>query len=153
MEELPYGISGFYNSDESKPPEMDVNKYKKLCIEFARKLGGELLEFTDSLYPANFHKARFTLPTKDICLVMNKHYPLLAFANTVEEMKIRFIDYPEESKAVPEEYSVLTAETLEARVPENFAELPGNKMNKGEIEKVNYWKPETIGQIVFNFWD
>lgn len=153
MGELPYGVSGFYNSDEPKPPEMDVNRYKELCSELARKLDGELLEFIDSLYPANFHKAHFTLPTKNICLVMNKHYPLLAFANTVEEMKIEFIDYAEGTKAVPEEYKVLTAEALEAKVPENFAELPGNKMNKGEIEQINYWKPGTVGEIVYNFWD
>jgi len=151
--ELPYGVSGFYDSDEPKPPEMDVSKYKELCDELAKKLDGEMLEFTDSLYPANFHKAYFKLPAKSVCLVMNKHYPLLAFATTVEALKIKFIDYPEATEAVPEEYTVLTAEALEAKVPENLAELPGNQISKGEIRQINYWKPETVGQIVFNFWD
>ncbi|XKE95590.1 hypothetical protein LG326_04425 [Metaplanococcus flavidus] len=151
--ELPYGISGFYNSDEPKPPEVDVSEYKKICYDFAEKLNGEVLEFTDSLYPANFHKAFFKLPETDVCLVMNKHYPILAFAKTVEALKIQFINFPEGTAAVPDGYTVLPSELLEAPVPENLNELPGEGLNKGEIEQIKYWKPETVGQIIFNFWD
>lgn len=154
--ELPYGISGFYNSDEPKPPEMDVIAYKKMCYEIAKKLGGELRDFKDSLYPANFYKAYFKLPANSICLVMNKHYPLLAFTNTVEvgeAMKFQFLNFPEGKKEVPREYTVLSAETLESEVPENIEELRDHSLNKGDLEQIKYWKPETIGQIIFNFWD
>ncbi|TAA69547.1 hypothetical protein D2910_09460 [Planomicrobium okeanokoites] len=151
--ELPYGISGFYNSDEPKPPEVDVSEYKKLCDDFAEKLNGQVLEFTDTLYPANFHKAFFELPGTNICLVMNKHYPVLAFAKTVEALKIEFINFSEGAQAIPEDYTVLTADILEAAVPENLNELPGEELNNGDKEQIKYWKPETIGQIIFNFWD
>lgn len=154
--ELPYGISGFYNSDEPKPPEMDVSKYKELSYDLARKLDGELLDFVDSLYPANFYKAYFKLPARNICLIMNKHYPMLAFANTVEvgnAIKFEFLDFPEGKKEVPGQYTVLSAEMLDSEVPKNIDELPENKLNKGDIEQIKYWKPETIGQIIFNFWD
>lgn len=151
--ELPYGVSGFYNSDEKKAPEIDVSKYEELCYGLARDLGGELLEFSDSLYPANFYKADFKLPELNICLVMNKHYPIIAFATAVEDMKIGFIDYAKGTKAVPEEFTVLPAEFLETSMPESLAEFRGNGLNKGEIEQIKYWKPETVGQIVFNFWD
>lgn len=151
--ELPYGISGFYNSDEPKPPEVDVSKYKELCDELARKLGGEVLEFTDALYPANFNKAYFRFPEKHVCLVMNKHYPMLAFATTVEALKIQFINFPEGASEIPDEFTVLSPDALEAGVPEDLAELPNQQLNKGEVEQVTYWKPQTVGQIIFNFWD
>ncbi|TAA69739.1 hypothetical protein [Planococcus salinarum] len=150
---LLYGISGFYNSDEPKPPEVDVRKYEEMCYELAEKLGGEVLEFTDSLYPANFNKAYFRFPGKNVCLVMNKHYPVLAFAKTVEAMKIEFIDFPEGSAEIPGEYTVLTRDVLEADVPDNLTELLGHGLNKGEMEQIRYWKPETVGQVIFNFWN
>lgn len=150
--ELPYGVSGFYNSDEPKPPEMDVKKYKDMCYELARKLGGELAEFNYSLYPANFHKAHFKFPTQQVCLLMNKHYPLLAFAKTVETMKIEFLDFSDGENAIPDEYTVLSAEALESEVP-NTARVAGAEMNKGTARQIKYWKPGTFGQIIFNFWD
>lgn len=150
---LPYGISGFYNSDEPKPPEKNIVKYKELCHGLARTLEGELLEFSDTLHPANFYKADFKFPALNICLVMNKHYPIIAFATAVEDMKIEFIDYNEGKEAVPAEFRVLPASILEVPVPENLEDLPDNQLNQGEIEQIKYWKPETVGQIIFNFWD
>lgn len=151
--ELPYGISGFYNSDEPKPPEMNIVKYKELCHGLARTLEGELLEFSDTLYPANFYKAVFNLPALNICLVMNKHYPIIAFARAVEAVKIEFIDYDAGKNAVPDEFTVLPTSILEVPVTGNMEDLPVNQLNKGEIEQIKYWKPETVGQIIFNFWD
>lgn len=150
---LPYGVTGFYNSDEQKPPEMELSEYKELCNGIARKLNGELLEFSDTLYPANFYKADFKLPALNICLVMNKHYPIVAFATAVEDLKIQFIDYAEGAAEVPEEFTVLPVPVLETPVPKNLEKLPENDLNKGEIDQIQYWKPETIGDIIFNFWD
>lgn len=151
--ELPYGVSGFYNSDEEKPPAVEGSRYKELCYELATNLDGELLEFADSLYPSNFYKADFKFPALNICLVMNKHYPILSFATAVEDLKIQFIDYPAGTEAIPKDFTVLSAEFLEMPVPEKLDEFPDNKLNKGEFKQINYWKPEIIGQIVFNFWD
>lgn len=150
---LPYAVSGFYNSDEPKPPEMDVRKYKELCDVLAEELNGELVEFNDSLYPANFHKAHFKFPEYSICLLMNKHYPLLAFAVTVETMKIEFLDFPEGTKVIPDEYTVLTNDILDAKLSGNMKERAINELNQGTIRQITYWKPETVGQVVFNFWD
>ncbi|WP_422122546.1 hypothetical protein DHX103_12155 [Planococcus sp. X10-3] len=151
--ELPYGISGFYNSDEPKPPEMDVVKYKELCYKIAKDLEAESPEFVESLYPANFYKAVFQLPEKKICLVMNKHYPFLAFAKTAEAERIEFIDYPPGNEAMPEGFTVLPTAELEAPVPKTMDDLPDLRLNKGELDQIKYWKPETIGQIIFNYWD
>lgn len=151
--ELPYGVSGFYHSDEPKPPDMEVGKYKKLCDALANELNGELTDFNDSLYPANFHKAHFKFPEREICLLMNKHYPLLAFAVTVETMKIEFLDFPQGAQVIPDEYSVLPVAALAAKVTEQMGEKLEHELNKGTVQQIRYWKPETVGQIIFNFWD
>lgn len=151
--QLPAGVSGFYDSDEHKPPEFDVAKYKELCHRLARDMGAQLQEFTDSLYPANFHKALFHFQEKDICLVMNKHYPLLAFANTADSVKVDFINFPAGNSSISEDFKVLPKEKLETPVPKNPDELRNSGLNKGEIEQIKYWKPERLGEVVFNFWD
>lgn len=150
---LPAGVSGFYDSDEQKPSEIDVAKYKELCHRLARDLGAELQEFADSLYPANFHKALFHFPEEDICLVMNKHYPLLAFAKTADTVKVEFIDYPAGNGAISDDFTVLSKDELEIPVPKNSDELKSGGLNNGEIKQIKYWKPERLGEIVFNFWD
>lgn len=151
--EIPSGVSGFYNSAEQKPPEMDVREYKGLCYGLAQDLGGEVLEFVDSLYPANFYKADFEMPSGPVSLVMNKHYPILAFATAVDAVKIEFIDYPFGIEPLPEGYTVLPAAALDVPVPGSLDKLPSNQLNEGEIEQIKYWKPESVGQILFNFWD
>lgn len=150
---IPYGVSGFYNSDERKPPEIDVAKYKELCYQLARALGAELQEFHESLYPANFYKAVFLLGEKNICLVMNKHYPLLAFADIADAVRIEFIDYPPGNGVIPEGFKVLAVAELETPVPRNVDDLQSAGLNQGEIQQIKYWKPDTLGQIIFNFWD
>lgn len=151
--ELPAGVSGFYNSDEEKPPEIDVAKYKELCHRLARDTGAQLKEFTDSLYPANFHKALLHFREKDICLVMNKHFPLLAFAKTAEAVKVEFIDFPEGTGAISGDFTLLSKNELEIPVPKDSDELKSRGLNQGEIEQVKFWKPDRLGEIVFNFWD
>lgn len=150
---LPYGVTGFYNSAEEKPPVIDLKKYKELSHGLARKLGGQLVEFEESIYAANFHKAVFQLPQMTLCLVMNSHYPIVAFATAVDAMKIEFIDYPAGNEALPEEFTVFSVSELEFPVPEDIRKIADWGLNKGEIEQVKYWKPETVGQILFNFWD
>lgn len=151
--QLPAGVSGFYSSDEQKPPEIDVAKYKELCHRLARDKGAKLQEFSDSLYPANFYKALFHFGDEDICLVMNKHYPLLAFAKTADAVKVEFIDYPDGTEAISGEFTVLSKDELETPVPKNPEELKSSGLNKGEIKQIKYWKPDRLGEIVFNFWD
>jgi len=28
-----------------------------------------------------------------------------------------------------------------------------NNLNKAEVAQMKYWKPQRIGDIIFNFWD
>jgi hypothetical protein len=28
-----------------------------------------------------------------------------------------------------------------------------NELNSAELKQIAYWKPETIGELIFNFWD
>lgn len=127
--------------------------YKELCHRLARDMGADLLDFVESLYPANFYKAVFHFQAGDICLVLNKHYPLLAFAKTADSVKIEFIDYPDGKALISDDYTVLSKNELDAPVPKNSDELRSGGLNKGEVKQIKYWKPERMGEIVFNFWD
>ncbi len=67
------------------------------------------------------------------------------------ETAINFVDAP----ALAEEfrgfdcYDILSASELMQRVTkETLSELSDAEMNQ-----VKYWKPKTIGEFIFNFWD
>lgn len=38
-------------------------------------------------------------------------------------------------------------------VPFNQNLIKKTELNSAELEQIAYWKPETVGQIIFNYWD
>ena len=44
--------------------------------------------------------------------------------------------------------NVLTQPELE----QSWYDIVG-ELSKAELEQIKYWKPNTVGDIIFNFWD
>ncbi|NGY89580.1 hypothetical protein F3K44_02630 [Bacillus megaterium] len=91
-------------------------------------------------------------------MLLNAYYPFLALASTVEFQHINFIDDPALSKDFMPLYKVLSKEELSE--PSNIRKSKGklslenkNKLNSSELEQIFYWKPKTVGEVIFNFWD
>ncbi|MCE4093293.1 hypothetical protein [Priestia megaterium] len=82
-------------------------------------------------------------------------YPL---ASTVEFQHINFIDDPALSKDFMPLYKVLSKEELneplDIRNSKGKVSLENkNNLNSSELEQIFYWKPNTVGEVMFNFWD
>lgn len=107
------GISGFYNSeiDESL---VDISHFKKQCYALANHVGGKLVTVSD-LQATNFYCADLQINEKEIHILLNGIYPLIAIASRVEHMNIIFIDDQTLSngiKAYSTEYRVLQLREL-----------------------------------------
>ena len=91
-------------------------------------------------------------------ILLNVHYPFMTFANEVEYGKIAFINEPELDKLFGSIYNVLgTKELNEPAILKLGSKQTilqnENDFNKDELKQVAYWKPKTIGEIIFNYWD
>jgi hypothetical protein len=146
---LPNGVSGFYDSEANKPPQIDGKQFKQLCCHFAASNGGKVMGFKSPHSSANFYNAQVEIFGLVFYIMLNEHYPYLAFAAAIESGDIQFVDIPVLSEQFSLYYHVL--DTKELSVP--IKDKHKSELNSAELQQISYWKPEKIGQVLFNFWD
>ncbi len=149
--ELSSGITGFFNSKINKPPQVDEKQFKQLCFAFVLDNKGRIIKFHSSQNVTNFYYAQVEIRGIGFYILLNKHYPYLAFASVIELENIQFIDIPVSSNPFAPFYKVLDTYNLNLSI-EPF--LQGeNTLNSAELKQISYWKPKTMGQVIFNYWD
>jgi hypothetical protein len=149
------GISGFLINDL---PEVDSSQFKNLCYSLANITHGKLVSFEIPNVSQNFYKAELKLDDESIFILLNSTYPIVAFAFSVEYFNIKFIDHPHSNliETFNNEFTIATAyELVEHIVVDERTQtvLNKNHLNKSELSQIFYWKPKTVGDVVFNFWD
>ena len=97
---LPYGVTGFYNAKHDKPPTIDAKQFKQVCFSLISRNGGNVLDFKEPQVATNFFDVEANIFNKHLHILLNVHYPYMAFAFDVEYGKITFIDEPEFSNSL-----------------------------------------------------
>lgn len=87
-------------------------------------------------------------------VLLNNHFPIISFAvppNDRETGPLRFMDCEELGNVfrTSGRYEVMRRDELESAV--NKSEL--QQLRPAEIEQADYWQPQRVGDVVFNFWD
>lgn len=154
---LPNGITGFYEN-HNEPPMIDGKQFKQICFNLIKSYGGTILEFKEPREKTNFFDVEVNVFNKYFHILLNAHYPLLAFASFVNFGEINFCDEPQLNKEFSPYYSVLG--TMELNEPisiksesKNSSIQNENELNSAELKQLAYWKPERIGDVIFNYWD
>jgi hypothetical protein len=142
---LPKGITGFRSIKDKELPLMDSIQFKQLCHTFVRELGGEIKEFSFS--HGNYLSVEYMLRGESYFVFLNCHHPFVAFALRREEFS--FLDNPVLTAKYQPYYTVLTKEYLDTPLSLEYL----SSLSKAELEQVSYWKPETVGEVIFNHWD
>lgn len=122
-----------------------------MCFDFVSRKGGKVISVSPPLYPANFYCAQVEISRELIYILLNEHYPYLTFVSSVEFEDIKFIDVPALHALFDAFYQVTGTVELNASVDQSL--LMKMELNSAEVEQIAYWKPRTIGQIIFNYWD
>jgi hypothetical protein len=149
------GITGFRHVDDEPLPVTDSPAFHGHCHEIARRVEGKLVAGGASLngVERNFIYQMLAIPAGQVAVLLNAHYPVIAFAHPLNagEVSLHFMD----SGALAEAfrffgvYEVLGLAELEAPLhQEAFGEL-----SAAELEQLKYWKPRRVGDLIFNFWD
>lgn len=144
---LPNGVSGFYDSEANKPPQIDGKKFKQLCYHFAACNGGKVINFNLSHSSTNFYYAQVEIFDLVFYILLNEHYPYLAFTAAIESGDIQFVDIPALSEQFSLYYRVLDTKELSVHIEDKHK----SELNSAELQQISYWKPEKIGQVLFNF--
>lgn len=154
---IPNGVTGFYSANQIKPPTIDVKQFKQICFSLISRNGGEILDFKEPQVATNIFDVKAKVFNNHLHILLNEHYPIMAFAIDVEYGKITFIDELELFKQFSSFYNVLDTKELNEPVILRLGSKKGivqneNELNSDELEQITYWKPERIGEIIYNYW-
>ena len=149
---LPCGITGFWRVGEQPPPATDINTFCRHCYEAARKLGGHVLSIEKPNH-RSFAVGTLAFPADQVAVLLNAQYPIIGFAEPAMsgELSLRFRDSAVLAEVFHElrVYAVLSASELERRPTSgDFGAL-----SEAELAQVAYWRPQRVGDVIFNYWD
>ncbi|MDQ0216667.1 hypothetical protein J2S13_003141 [Oikeobacillus pervagus] len=151
------GITGFHDAKSEQIPIVDQKQFKQLCFSVLFRIEGTVVEIKDQCCHGNFIDVEVSLQGTKLHILLNKYYPIVAFASYVDFDNITFIDEPKLSEEFCSSYQVLSCRDLNKPVSLKLGAktclLNENELNQAELKQVAYWKPRTIGEIVFNQWD
>ncbi|HEY1011178.1 MAG TPA: hypothetical protein VGE07_00640 [Herpetosiphonaceae bacterium] len=149
--ELPRGVTGFWQHGGEALSSRDIRPFKALAHSLARAMGAQLAHWATWPDPGrNYAAATFRAGAAELCLLGHQIHPLAAWAAGDGSAPRRFLDLPawdDELRAAG--LAALPAAFLEAPVePIWLAQL-----DSAELRQIRHWRPQRMGDLVFNEWD
>lgn len=132
---LPRGITGFCSARDQPLPTTDFRLFKATCYELAREFGLMQPQREASCF-----------------IICNAYYWYLGFLEALPPKPSTFVNIADWAawfvrrqptwRMLSRDELTSTAEGAACR-----------NLEKPELDQVKYWKPVSIGEIVFNYWD
>ncbi|RAK29211.1 hypothetical protein B0I29_1182 [Actinoplanes lutulentus] len=145
-------MTGFCSGKELKLPEVPVRTFRDGCYAAARAAGGAVERVFESAYPRNFHSAAIVAPNDRIAILCNAVYPWIAFAGAgAGDLESKaFVDPPAWAAAFAEiGFVVMSRQVLGSPL----GSVDTAALGKAEWLQIDSWRPASVGEAVFNFWD
>ena len=147
---LPPGATGF-----NPPPgvQADLSAFTALCHQAARAIDATVTAVTPAGVTPDFHTVEITNVQHHIAVLRHTTLPFIAFARPQAngDVTVTFIDHRDLAAAITKltDAQGLTVDQL--RTPLSQVDL--SALDPGEHDQINYWKPATVGELLFNYWD
>ncbi len=126
---------------------MELAAFKKLVHAAARQAGGRVVAIIEPGVTPNFSAARVEIGPAHCCILCS-HANDWAFAEAIEPalVPLRFIDCPALADAMQSLFGLTPFTQAALQAP--FNAWPG--LSEHDLR---YWKPRTLGDALFNWWD
>lgn len=126
---------------------MDLHTFRKTVHAVAGKAGGQVCDIIEPGVTPNFLAARIEIGER-ACFVLCSHANDWAFATAIEPAlaPLNFIDSPALAHAMNALFDLKPLSQNELQSP--FSAWPG--LSESDLR---YWKPRTLGDALFNWWD
>lgn len=145
---LPRGITGFWNGNAAPPPLLDEKAFRQMCHTLARKNGGAVTEVDTDTTARSFYFASMERYDASVFILQNVHYPCAAFAQRNASGGLILTSPPEWLQLMEGLVRFLSL----AELNQDWRGLCRGLSPEAQ-EQIRYWKPQTVGKIIFNTWD
>lgn len=121
--------------------------FKQIVFEATRQTSGRVAGIIEPGVTPNFVAARIETGTGS-CYLLCSHAGDWAFARAIEPAlaPLEFIDYPDLAEALASLFGIKPLARAELDAP--FTNRPGLSASD-----IRYWRPRTLGDALFNWWD
>ncbi|MGO5024486.1 hypothetical protein ACTQ4E_15595 [Lawsonibacter sp. LCP25S3_G6] len=127
---------------------MDEKEFRRMCHAPARTNGGTVTELDTNTSARNFYSAKLKRYDQSVFVLQNVHYPYAAFAQRDDSDQFIFNSPPEWLQLPEGTMRFLSLSELN----QNWNGLD-QELSPEELEQILYWKPQTVGEIIFHTWD
>ncbi len=147
------GATGFRRHGDDPLPRADVVSFRTACHAVARSIRGTVAEVAPPGATPSFHTALITASSGRSAVVCHEVLPVVAFVASPPQAGAPLADFtPPPAWAAPFEMSGFRLlDVDELSMPLASADTSG--LADAELEQVGYWRPSTVGELMFNWWD
>lgn len=149
---FPEGVTGFLSRLDGPGRRVDLREVTALAHLAARLSGGRVATVSAASATPNFHSAMIVIGDQTSWIIVNQFHPLVAAATSISMGTMGFIDgteYLKQAVALTPPFGLLSA--LELSHPITEKDLVN--LSPMERAQIQYWQPERVGDVVFNYWD
>lgn len=126
---------------------MDIVQFKQIVFACANQIGGKVIQLHQPSATPNFFAAEISLKGSTVFLLCT-HDDDWAFSKNFSPLRctLQFTEEPAISSALAMlfEIEVLSLDTLQSKYTKSPNHCPSD---------LKYWKPQTMGEGLFNWWD
>lgn len=147
----PRGATGFRDHGTEPLPLTDARVFASVCYEAARLVRGRVLEITSPGVTPSFHTAVMRCGELSVAVLGHMHLPFIATAQ-VPTGRVAFTDNCDDLEEVlrpSDAFRLLTGSELETPI----GLIDTSDLDRAERSEIAFWKPETLGELLFNYWD
>ncbi|TDC79261.1 hypothetical protein E1193_19380 [Micromonospora sp. KC606] len=147
---LPPGATGF---NPQPGTQADLRAFTTVCHHAAHAIGATVTGVTPAGVTPNFHTVDIAEAPHHIAVLRHTTLPFIAFARPLAngDVMVMFVDHPDLAAALTNltDAQALTTEQLQT----SLSQVDLSALSPHEHDQINYWKPTTVGELLFNFWD
>lgn len=147
---LPPGSTGFVPSPGAST---DLRAFTAACHHAARAIDATVTGVTPAGVTPTFHTVGVADARHHIAVLRHTTVPFIAFARRYAdgEVELTYVDHPNLAAALADltDARPLTAAQLDT----SLSQVDLSALSRHEHHQINYWKPTTVGELLFNFWD
>ncbi len=146
--QLPAGVVFPTRSDDLS--DKTFSRFKLACFEAARRIDGRASRFSQALVSPSFHQAEIRFGDQECSVVCSVALGYLAMAKLSTDARLAFVDQPDLAKSFKlQGYKVLSPDVLALPL------TAGNcaNLDESEMREIEYWKCNSVGDVLFNWFD
>ncbi|MEZ0066218.1 hypothetical protein ABIA32_002228 [Streptacidiphilus sp. MAP12-20] len=146
------GATGFRASTEPPLPLVDVGLLRGLCFDAARVEHARVGPWREA-GTCTFHSVSIASQLASCVALFHAHLPLVAFAVTPPSPGQPIVGFADP----PSWAGTFEAGGLRLLGPltldRSIADVDLGGLSCAELDQVSYWRPRSLGDLLFNWWD